>query len=108
VSFSNLLSFILSLISSCVYEQGFQFVTGGFIAGLVGAFQYFSCINVEFPPTCDETGPGASSSFVLEVIEFLGNIVLVWIAFLMLGWPYFLFINQIHISPHFHFIKKQQ
>lgn len=72
-----------------------QFFTGGIISGLMGAIQYYLCVNfaamslkhnVSEAHTCHEMGPGTAGEFLIEFVGFVMQIVLVWIAFLLL--PY--------------------
>jgi len=92
------------LVKYVMRFKGSQFITGGFIAGLRGAFEYLNCVtfsnteNAEIMGadlnklddddwknnyhSCDETGPGTMMGTGVPelVFELVGGIICVWVA----------------------------
>mmetsp|Transcript_3087 Transcript_3087/g.8766 ORF Transcript_3087/g.8766 Transcript_3087/m.8766 type:complete len:536 (-) Transcript_3087:97-1704(-) len=77
--------------------KGFQFVTGGVVAAVLGGWQYYNCATYEYVTDsqfgkvdidnpCIDDAPGAGAGFFLEIVEYSLNCLLVWIAFFVL--PY--------------------
>lgn len=63
--------------------KGMQALTVGIIGAIRGAALYGICVNV-LPPTCHVDAPGMSEFFFIELGAFFGQIVLVWVAFMLL------------------------
>lgn len=74
----QLTSFILNF-------KGLQFISGGVMAGLLGGVRLQVCASMD---TCDTFGangaPGMYRGFFFESAAFCLNVVLVWLAFLLL------------------------
>ena len=94
---SMILTFILfpgppdefQLINFILLSKGTQFITGGLLSMLQGAVIYFKCFtwhDADLGQCISEHGPGRVSSLAGAMADYLGSIVLVWIAFLAL--PY--------------------
>jgi len=73
------------LVSSILALKGFQFVSGGVIAGLIGGIRLQYC---SAHLSCHHIGgggaPGMYRGFYFETVAFVLNVVLVWAAFVML------------------------
>lgn len=69
------------LISYILGFKGLQFFTGGILGSLRGAAIYYYCLQND---NCDEVAPGRTEGIIYGIIEFVLNIVLVWIAFALL------------------------
>eukprot|EP00929_Paragymnodinium_shiwhaense_P041961 TRINITY_DN21793_c0_g1_i1.p1 TRINITY_DN21793_c0_g1~~TRINITY_DN21793_c0_g1_i1.p1 ORF type:complete len:471 (+),score=85.66 TRINITY_DN21793_c0_g1_i1:41-1453(+) len=78
------------LINFILTFKGMQFITGGIVAMCMGSMQYFRCYSAAGRDgdkllECIETsGPGAFESLFGELLDYIGCIVIVWIAFLAL------------------------
>ncbi|CAE7033589.1 unnamed protein product [Symbiodinium sp. CCMP2456] len=94
---SLILTFILfpgppdefQLINFILLSKGTQFITGGLVSMSQGAVIYFKCFtwhDADLGQCISEHGPGRVSSLAGAMADYLGSIVLVWIAFLAL--PY--------------------
>ena len=92
---SMILTFILfprppdefQIINFILLCKGTQFLTGGLVSMGQGATIYFGCFNwheAELTACIAQRGPGKVSSLFGELADYLGSIVLVWIAFLNL------------------------
>jgi hypothetical protein len=60
-----------------------QFLTQGLLNGTIGYLSYFACLNMEkLNPLkqCADKGPGSQMNFYYDVICFLLQIVLIWMA----------------------------
>ncbi|CAK9006658.1 unnamed protein product [Durusdinium trenchii] len=92
---SMILAFILhpgppdefQLINFILLCKGTQFLTGGLVSMGQGAAIYFGCFNwheTELSACVAERGPGRVSSLAGELADYLGSIMLVWVAFFCL------------------------
>eukprot|EP00438_Fugacium_kawagutii_P023674 Skav229466 [mRNA] locus=scaffold2591:78436:79209:- [translate_table: standard] len=92
---SMILTFILfprppdefQIINFILLCKGTQFLTGGLVSMGQGATVYFGCFNwheADMTTCIGERGPGKVSSLIGELADYVGSIVLVWIAFLNL------------------------
>ena len=70
------------LIKFVLGFRGTQFIAGGIIAGLQGAFTLYICTVFEQP--LQVYAPGISEGVYLEFSEFLGQALLVWLALSLL------------------------
>ena len=66
-----------------------QFFTAGCLNGMLGYILYFSCvmkreIKQESSSYCSDIDPGTQISYYTDLSSFLLQILLIWIAFLML------------------------
>jgi len=75
----QLVSFILS-------TKGMQFLTAGVLLNALGSAQYYYAIHFcELSPECiDKHTPGQSEPVLFAVIDFVGSVLLVWVAFVLL------------------------
>uniref|UniRef100_A0A7S4V4P3 PX domain-containing protein n=1 Tax=Alexandrium monilatum TaxID=311494 RepID=A0A7S4V4P3_9DINO len=74
------------LINYILLFKGMQFLTSGLIAMAMGAMKYFACYSWHkdaLLACVDAGGPGANDS-IGQLIDYLGSITLVWIAFSVL------------------------
>ncbi|CAE7761811.1 unnamed protein product [Symbiodinium pilosum] len=77
------------LINFILLCKGTQFITGGLLSMSQGSIIYLKCFtwhDADLGKCISERGPGQVSSLALAMADYLGSIVLVWIAFLAL--PY--------------------
>jgi len=77
------------IINFILLSKGTQFITGGLLSTLQGALIYFKCFtwhDNDLGRCISDSGPGRVSSLVGAMADYLGSILLVWIAFLAL--PY--------------------
>mmetsp|Transcript_76875 Transcript_76875/g.235309 ORF Transcript_76875/g.235309 Transcript_76875/m.235309 type:complete len:404 (-) Transcript_76875:35-1246(-) len=94
VFFAVLLALILAgsppdeyqLVSYIIGFKGSQFVSSGIIQACVAAVKYYLCVHPGGTHTCDVDGPGANQDLGSGLVDFMGSIVLTWVAFLWL--PY--------------------
>jgi len=71
------------------YIQAFkamQFISGGLVAGTAGGFQYYACVNFTPNHLCGEKiwGPGQADNFFTQIVSFFGQMLMVWVAFMLL------------------------
>ena len=62
-------------------------MTFGVIKGIVAFIQYFICTNFfeeDNYHECNKFGPGAGTFFIVEVISFVGQVILMWLAYFIL------------------------
>jgi len=70
-----------------LHFKGTQFFTSGVIMTFVGAMQQYSCYLLhdgDLKKCLDNHGPGATQGLLSLIVDYLGSVVLVWVAFLML------------------------
>eukprot|EP00437_Effrenium_voratum_P027054 CAMPEP_0181413868 /NCGR_PEP_ID=MMETSP1110-20121109/9202_1 /TAXON_ID=174948 /ORGANISM="Symbiodinium sp., Strain CCMP421" /LENGTH=486 /DNA_ID=CAMNT_0023536711 /DNA_START=21 /DNA_END=1478 /DNA_ORIENTATION=+ len=75
------------LINFILLSKGTQFITGGLVSMGQGAAIYFGCFNWSEDHLTDciaNRGPGKVSSLTGELADYLGSVLLVWVAFLAL------------------------
>lgn len=66
--------------------KGTQFLSHGIIRTIMGFFVYLSCVTapgMEDQHHCDADGPGMAGIYEIEVGGFLVQVLLVWIAFVL-------------------------
>eukprot|EP00440_Ansanella_granifera_P028639 gb/GFBE01031112.1/.p1 GENE.gb/GFBE01031112.1/~~gb/GFBE01031112.1/.p1 ORF type:complete len:522 (+),score=89.25 gb/GFBE01031112.1/:1-1566(+) len=76
----QLLCFILQF-------KGMQFITQGFLRSFLGFFQYLSCATApgnDSDHFCETRGPGSTMPMAIVLVGYVLQIVLVWIAFILL------------------------
>lgn len=75
----QLIFFILSF-------KGTQFISHGIVRTLLGFFTFVNCVvaDADETHTCQETGPGILGNFYVVLAGYLGQVCLVWIAFMLL------------------------
>eukprot|EP00929_Paragymnodinium_shiwhaense_P106397 TRINITY_DN71737_c0_g1_i1.p1 TRINITY_DN71737_c0_g1~~TRINITY_DN71737_c0_g1_i1.p1 ORF type:complete len:876 (+),score=221.20 TRINITY_DN71737_c0_g1_i1:120-2747(+) len=71
--------------------KGMQFLSGGILASLLGALQYYVILNFTDDPAAaldksQRRGPGALDGTLVELGDFVGSVLLAWAAFMAL--PY--------------------
>merc|ERR550532_3428790 len=75
------------LINFILIFKGTQFFTTGVGLGFYGAMQYFSCylFKADDLRRCnDEQGPGTTDYLPAAIVDYVGSMCLVWVAFLLL------------------------
>merc|ERR1719401_3383779 len=75
------------LINFILIFKGTQFFTTGVGLGFFGAMEYYGCYlfaPLDLRACIDEHGPGATDWLSSLLMDYLGSITLVWIAFLAL------------------------
>lgn len=77
----QLLSFILMF-------KGTQFISHGILRTIIGYFQFLSCVSAagRSDHSCAEDGPGTAGSVYVILFTYVVQVVMVWLAFLLL--PY--------------------
>mmetsp|Transcript_69586 Transcript_69586/g.201662 ORF Transcript_69586/g.201662 Transcript_69586/m.201662 type:complete len:465 (+) Transcript_69586:62-1456(+) len=77
------------LITFILQFKGTQFLSHGVIKCIMGFFMFIGCVTVPAKGSehsCDESGPGVNSSYVVVVAGWLLQVVLIAIAFALLPW----------------------
>lgn len=67
--------------------KGTQFLSHGVIRTITGFFLYLSCVTVPAKKdghSCDESGPGIAGPFEIIMGGWILQVILIWIAFLLL------------------------
>ncbi|CAE7747810.1 unnamed protein product [Symbiodinium pilosum] len=74
------------LVSFILEFKGFQYLTQGVIRSLMGYFMYLNCITApgQAEDNCATNGPGSVAPTALVLVGYVLQIVLVWIAFVLL------------------------
>jgi len=74
------------LVSFILQFKGFQFLTQGVLRSLVGFFMYLHCVTAvaDAEHECANAGPGSSAPMAIALAGYVLQVVLVWIAFLLL------------------------
>jgi hypothetical protein len=86
------------LMNFILLFKGSQFLNSGLMTMAKGSMKYFVCFSLYAGDmgSCVATqGPGASDSLVNAMIDYVGSVVLVWIAFRQL--PY----SEKHVQPKY-------
>jgi len=88
------------LVSFVLGFKGTMFLSQGVIRSITGFFTYLNCASMpalratEVPenglvyagPTCHENGPGMAGDVMLPLAGFAFQVLLVWLAFILLPW----------------------
>lgn len=85
------------LINFILIFKGTQFFTVGVAMMFIGAMRYYACYlfdDGDLRRCIDVNGPGSSDWLSSEIFDYIGSIVLVWIAFLALP------LSSVHLSGH--------
>jgi len=85
------------LINFILIFKGTQFFTVGVAMMFIGAMRYYACYlfdGGDLRRCIDSNGPGSSDYLSSEIFDYVGSIVLVWIAFLALP------LSSVHLSGH--------
>jgi len=85
------------LINFILIFKGTQFFTVGVAMMFIGAMRYYACYlfdGGDLRGCIDTNGPGSSDWLSSEIFDYVGSIVLVWIAFLALP------LSSVHLSGH--------
>lgn len=77
------------LISFIVGFKGTQFISAGIIRAITGLVLFYVCLTAQADDSnhsCEEHGPGNSNGFWLVLLGFVIQVVIIWVAFLLLPW----------------------
>jgi len=75
------------LIFFILQFKGTQFLSHGIIRTIVGFFMFINCVSVpadDASHDCAAMGPGSPGEFIIPLVGFLVQVVLVWLAFALL------------------------